>query len=107
MIRAAVFAFALIAATGCTQPADTLPERSSEPEQAMPQTREEATARDSCGASRFLNLVGTEASAIDQSTLPQDARIVAPDSVVTQDFRPDRLNVMVGSDGRVSSLACY
>jgi hypothetical protein len=73
----------------------------------MPQNAEEATAQDTCGASRFQQLVGTLASEIDQATLPPGSRVITPDAIVTQDFRPDRLNVMVGTDGRVGSLSCF
>ncbi len=72
-----------------------------------PQTAEEATAQDACGASRFRHLIGTRLDAIDPATLPAGARLISPDMMVTQDFRPGRLNVMSGTDGLVSSLACY
>ncbi len=74
---------------------------------ATPQTAEEATRRDSCGALRLAYLVGTPAAQIDRAALPARARIITPDMMVTQDFSAERLNVMVGSDGKVGSLACY
>ena len=33
-------------------------------------------------------------------------RIVAPDSVVTMDMRPDRLNLETGPDGKIRSIRC-
>jgi hypothetical protein len=30
-----------------------------------------------------------------------------PDSVVTQDFRADRLNVIVDASGNITALECY
>lgn len=109
MIRASVFALALLA-VACS-PTEEQPNTSAtETEQvqaATPQTAEEATAQDACGASRFQHLIGTLASEIDQATLPAGARVLTPDAIVTQDFRPDRLNIMTGTDGRVSSLSCY
>lgn len=72
-----------------------------------PQTAAEATSRDSCGAGRFAHLVGTPAAQIDRATLPARARVITPDMLVTQDFSAERLNVMVGNDGKVGSLACY
>jgi hypothetical protein len=74
---------------------------------AAPTNAAEATAQDTCGASRFQALIGTQASAIDQSTLPAGSRVITPDMMVTQDFRADRLNVTVGTDGLVASLNCY
>jgi hypothetical protein len=75
--------------------------------QRPPQNAEEATASDTCGADRFRTLIGTPASEIDQSTLPPRTRIITPDMMVTQDFSAQRLNVMVGTDGRVGSLGCF
>jgi len=108
MIRAALFASAVLLGAACSQPAPPpAPETPAEVAQAMPQNQEEATAQDTCGAARFQHLIGTPLAGVDQSTLPQGARLLTPDSIVTQDFRPDRLNVMSGTDGNVSSLACY
>jgi hypothetical protein len=110
MIRVSLFALALCAAA-CTpapqEPAPPTEEQVEDAANAMPQNAADATAQDTCGASRFTHLVGTLASEIDQATLPAGSRIVTPDALVTQDFRPDRLNVMVGTDGRVGSLSCY
>lgn len=100
-----VVLIAVIAA--CTPPAEAPPPTPEQVVSEMPQTREEATARDTCDAARFLHLVGTRMDAIDPATLPEGARLLTPDALVTQDFRPDRLNVMSGTDGLVSSLACY
>jgi hypothetical protein len=72
-----------------------------------PQTADEATQRDACGAHRFHALIGTPASAIDPATLPPRTRIITPDMMVTQDFSPQRLNILVGSDGKVGSLRCF
>ena len=72
-----------------------------------PMTAADATAQDTCGAAAFQALVGTTASAIDLTTLPAGARVITPDMMVTQDFRAERLNIIVGTDGKVGSLACY
>lgn len=72
-----------------------------------PQNAEEATAQDTCGMARFNHLIGTQASAIDQSTLPPRTRVITPDMMVTMDFSAERLNVIVGTDGRVGSLRCF
>jgi Peptidase inhibitor I78 family len=72
-----------------------------------PQSAEEATRRDTCGASRFQALVGTEAERLDRASLPAHTRVLTPDMMVTQDFSPSRLNIMVGTDGKIGSLACY
>lgn len=110
MIRASVFALALLAAA-CGPSTTDQPNAEVSPTEAMqaatPQSAEEATAQDSCGAAAFQSLIGTLASEIDQATLPAGTRVLTPDSIVTQDFRAERLNIISGTDGRVSSLACY
>ena len=62
---------------------------------------------DTCGRARFQNLIGTPADAIDRASLPPGTRILTPTSIVTRDFRRERLNIMTGTDGKVSSLQCY
>src|SRR5262245_5322512 len=107
MIRASLFAFALLAAA-CTPPAaDTPPEATPVAEApAAPMNAAEATAADTCGASAHQALIGTPASAIDLATFPAGTRIVTPETMVTQDFRADRLNITTGTDGNVASLNC-
>jgi hypothetical protein len=101
MIRAQLAALA-VAAAACAPPIAATPAPAGEP-----QTAAEATAQDACGASRYQHLIGALASEIDRTTLPERARVITPDIMVTQDFRPGRLNIIAGTDGRVASLACY
>jgi Peptidase inhibitor I78 family len=75
--------------------------------QRPPQNAEEATRSDTCGAGRFRNLIGEEIAGIDPGTLPAYSRVIRPDTMVTQDFSPTRLNIMVGTDGRIGSLRCF
>ena len=60
---------------------------------------------DACGASGYAGLVGRPLAAV---TLPADlgARIVAPDTVVTMDIRPDRLNIATDAGGIVTRVYC-
>jgi hypothetical protein len=75
--------------------------------QRPPENAEQATAADTCGAARFRNLIGEEVATIDPGTLPARARVITPEMMVTQDFSPTRLNIIVGTDGRVGSLRCF
>ena len=88
------FLIALIALAGC---AGTPP----------PDTADDATAQDTCGMSRFQNLIGQDAGTIDRSRLPARTRIITPDMMVTQDFSAERLNIMVGTDGKIGSMRCF
>ncbi|MEJ0059157.1 MAG: I78 family peptidase inhibitor [Terricaulis sp.] len=111
MIRVALASLVLLAA--CTQAPQTYRDldqigRNYQNQQAdAPANAEQATAQDTCGLARFRDLIGTPASAIDQSTLPPRTRVIAPDTMVTQDFSPSRLNIMTGTDGLVSSMRCF
>lgn len=74
---------------------------------AAPMNAAEATAQDTCGAAAHQALIGTPASNIDLATFPAGTRIVTPETMVTQDFVPTRLNITTGTDGNVASLNCY
>lgn len=77
------------------------------PAAPAPQNADEATRLDVCGASRFIHLIGQPAADIDRSALPPRTRIITPEMMITQDFSPERLNIVVGTDGRVGSLRCF
>jgi len=110
MLRSIVPVLAMLfLAAGCAQPPQTYRDldRLGQEYQRPPQNADEATRQDTCGAARFRNLVGEEAATIDPETLPPRARIITPDMMITQDFLPTRLNIIVGTDGRIGSLRCF
>jgi hypothetical protein len=80
---------------------------STPPQVSVPDTAEEATQADTCGIARFRHLIGTRAEQIDRATLPQGTRVITPDMAVTMDFRAERLNIMVGTNGLVGSMRCF
>jgi len=107
MIRSVLIASAALFAVACSQPApEPAPETPAEVAEAMPQSKEEATAQDTCGASQYASLIGSNFAAV---TLPAEAnvRIIQPDSVVTQDFRADRANIVVDANGIITAVECY
>lgn len=79
----------------------------STPAPATPDTAEEATQADTCGMARFSHLIGTRADQIDRATLPAGTRVITPEMAVTMDFRAERLNIMVGTNGIVGSMRCF
>lgn len=100
-----ICAIAVLGACGqTTSPAET--PATTETAQPAPQTAAEATAQDTCGAAQYRNLVGTNVAAV---TLPAgpNIRVIRPDTPVTQDFSPQRLNVIVDNAGVITSLECY
>lgn len=107
-MRRIVLTACLLALGACsptTPPATTDAPAAETP--AAPSNAAEATAQDTCGASAHQALIGTPASAIDLSAYPAGTRIITPETMVTQDFVPTRLNITVGTDGAVASLNCY
>lgn len=66
---------------------------------------------DECGANkleRWLNVLPTETVKTEIAEVSGNDRIryIAPGDVVTMDFRPDRLNVETGEDGRIKLFRC-
>lgn len=107
-----VAAASLVALAACNQ--TTTPATSETPPAEVatttttgPTNAADATARDTCGAAAFQSLVGQPATTINLGTLPSGTRIITPEMMVTQDFRAERLNIIVGTDGNVGSLSCY
>ncbi|MGE0045150.1 MAG: I78 family peptidase inhibitor [Hyphomonadaceae bacterium] len=94
-MRSSLVALALIAAACAPQAA---------PPPSAPGTADNA---DTCGMANWRQLIGAEASTIDRSTLPLRTRVITPDMMVTQDYSAERLNIIVGTDGRVGSLRCF
>lgn len=62
--------------------------------------------RDACGAAAYADLVGTHHEAHDFTQPGRALRIIAPDSAVTMDYNPERLNVAVDKDGVITRIWC-
>ena len=100
-------AFALAACGQITTPATTdAPATTETPVATEPLTAADATAQDTCGATHYRAMIGTNIAA---ATFPAGAnmRIIQPNTPVTQDFRADRLNVLTDANGVITSLECY
>lgn len=66
---------------------------------------------DACGAGKltdYLNrLPTTDVDASIRQTVGHDRiRTIKPGDAVTMDFRPDRLNIEIGEDGRIKRIRC-
>ena len=62
---------------------------------------------DQCKASALQGLVGQPKSVLTTMLLPAGTRVINPGDAVTMDFRPDRMNVEIGTDGRIARIGCY
>ncbi len=76
------------------------------------QTPDQARVGDACGASKVARWIGEEATvpvrvAVARAADAATDRWIYPDSVVTDDFRPERLNVVMerGTD-RIITAKC-
>ena len=57
-----------------------------------------------CDASRFAAFIGQDRAVLLATTFAAPIRIIDPDDVVTQDFDPDRINFVVGRDGKIEHV---
>lgn len=61
---------------------------------------------DTCGRSRFRDLIGHSEGEIDRTSLPANTRIICYNCAATMDMTPDRLNILLDRRGNVSELRC-
>lgn len=67
----------------------------------------EAEAMTQCGAQGQQNLVGqTVEDLAAVSFASAVTRFINPGDVVTQDVRPERMNIEFGEDGKISRVYC-
>ncbi len=104
ILAAALFA---LAATACT----TMAESDATPDAAVQSEEPRIVDRTGEGAARcpsdaYQVLVGQRIGEIDRASLPVPHRVYGRGDMVTMDYRPDRLNIVVGNDERVQEVKC-
>lgn len=62
---------------------------------------------DACHASQHQGLVGQKSAVLATAKLPEGTRIIKPNSAVTMDLRPDRLNVEINAKDIIAKVSCY
>lgn len=65
-----------------------------------------ADAEDACGASALQDLVGENISALPSFPAEKRVRVIAPDSAVTMDHAPSRLNVTHDRENVILHVYC-
>ena len=60
----------------------------------------------SCGMEELQHYVGQPRTSVPLSAMPENFRVVGPDTVVTMDYRPDRLTVRIDENDMVIGMAC-
>lgn len=58
-----------------------------------------------CNASNWQELVGQPEEAIYGAL--GNLRVIKPDQAITKDYNPNRLNAVIGRDGRIERFGCY
>ena len=69
-------------------------------------TENTANAATSCGAEGMQRLVGQPEEVLAKMRLKPPVRILKPGMAVTQDHRPDRLNIVLDETGTIIRLYC-
>ena len=87
---------------------DADPATPPEPARAVAVERAGATGDGAraCAAARYRALVGQPITVIDTTALPRPLRVVPAGRRTTADHRPERMNIVVGRDGRIAGVRC-
>lgn len=62
--------------------------------------------RNACGAAGMQGLVGQSRDVLAAMTLPAGTRVIAPGMAITEDYRPDRLNIDLDEKDRIVRVWC-
>ena len=62
------------------------------------------SAPDTCGASANRRFIGGDVSSMTQ---PANARVIRPGDPVAEDFRIDRLNIILDANGVITAMECH
>lgn len=59
-----------------------------------------------CAATQYRQMIGRSITDIEVTELPRPLRIYSMNSLITQDYRVERLNIVVNTDGQVVNVRC-
>lgn len=97
--------FLLSLAACVEEPVETLP--ADDVTQASDDEASETSGAFICYPESIGELVGQPASALENHPdRPADVRLIGPETLVTQEYMPNRLNVHLNRDGQIIRLAC-
>lgn len=71
-----------------------------------PTTTDTGADKDTCGAVPLQNLVGSPATSVTSLKRENLVRVIAPGQMVTQDYQPERINVVTDAKGTVVRISC-
>jgi Peptidase inhibitor I78 family len=59
-----------------------------------------------CGADGMQGLVGQNRDVLAAMSLPVGTRVIEPRMAITEDYRPERLNLVVDENGQITRVWC-
>lgn len=63
---------------------------------------------DTCGAAAYEPFIGTFVDDLPSGLLDrEDMRIIGPNTPITKDLRPNRVNLMVDEEGTITEVRCF
>lgn len=98
MIRLALATALMLTATACA----TAPAPAPDNGPILP-----SVADDTCNARQYAAQLGQPATSASVPPAGPHVRHIHPDSAVTMDLSPQRLNVMIDGAGKVYAFRCY
>jgi hypothetical protein len=102
---ASIFAgIMLMACTPATEPAPVVPP-APEPTVTAPADLASPPA-DACGAAQYAGMVGKPITEPGVPAEGPNVRYIRPDTQVTMDFRPDRLNIDIDATDIITGFRC-
>jgi len=63
-------------------------------------------AQDTCGGAQYGGLIGRDATVLEGVLILRQVRVLRPNSIMTMDYRAERLNFRVGEDGTLTRIFC-
>ena len=60
----------------------------------------------SCGARRHGSLLGKDATVLERVLILGPVQVLRPGSIAAQDFQPDRINFIIGTDNTITNITC-
>ncbi|PUB15468.1 I78 family peptidase inhibitor [Yoonia sediminilitoris] len=61
---------------------------------------------DTCDAESYGYLVGQDATALETVLIMRMVRVIRPGDLVTQDYRPQRINFEIDRTNRIAGISC-
>ena len=65
-----------------------------------------ASLSDTCQATPYLGLIGQQDTALERVLILRAVRVLRPGMARDDDFNPERINFVIGPDGRIADVRC-